>query len=53
MSTYFSFFLGLLSAALSFDLFQGLIAILLVSCAFRLVWWLCAPLRFSGGRTDA
>lgn len=52
MTQYFSFFVALLGAAAEYDLFIGLMAILFVAACARLVWGLCVPSRFSGGRTD-
>lgn len=49
MSQYLTFIIGLLSAAAEYDLFVGMLGLLFVAACFRLVWGLCAPLRFSGG----
>lgn len=51
MSEYFSFVTGLITAAVQFDLFSMLCGLLLVAGCFRLVWGLCVPPAFSGGRT--
>lgn len=52
MSEYFAFVVALLRRVTDYSLFEGLLALLFVAAAFRLVWGLCVPSRFSGGRTD-
>lgn len=44
-------FITMLLSLLQCPVFVHGMALIFVGCCFRLVWGLCVPSRFSGGRT--